>query len=170
MVIHGDKLRWLFWLRLKILTRGFQRNRASLIGSIIFLLFVLGGAGWAAFGTFVAYRNLTQPANFEVLYLVLTGLLLLWIVLPLMEFASNEGLDLSKLQLFPLTRAEMMISLLFSTLLGFLIFGDIPDFPMIAGSAVIVVSGLYMLYRERVVGRSKAASESVGPSMAPDGL
>ncbi len=60
--------------------------------------------------------------------------------------------------------------LLFSILLGFLIFGDIPDFPMIAGSAVIVVSGLYMLYRERVVGRSKAASESVGPSMAPDGL
>ena len=60
--------------------------------------------------------------------------------------------------------------LLFSILLGFLIFGDIPDLAMIAGSAIIVVSGLYMLYRERVVGRSKAASESVGPSMAPEGL
>lgn len=60
--------------------------------------------------------------------------------------------------------------LLFSILLGFVIFGDIPDLAMIAGSAVIVASGLYMLYRERVVGRSKAASESVGPSMAPDGL
>ena len=60
--------------------------------------------------------------------------------------------------------------LLFSILLGFLIFGDIPDLAMIAGAAIIVVSGLYMLYRERVVGRSKAASESVGPSMAPEGL
>src|SRR5579859_858266 len=133
MVIHGDKLRWLFWLRLKILTRGFQRNRASLIGSIIFLLFVLGGAGWAAYGTFAAYRYLTQPANFEVLYLVLTGLLLLWIVLPLMEFASNEGLDLSKLQLFPLTRAEMMISLLFSTLL------DIPTIGLLILLAAVVI-------------------------------
>lgn len=133
MVIHGDKLRWLFWLRLKILMRGFQRNRASLIGSIIFLLFVLVGAGFAAFGTFVAYRNLAQPANFEVLYLVLTGLLLLWIVLPLMEFASNEGLDLSKLQLFPLTRAEMMISLLFSTLL------DIPTVGLLLLLAAVVV-------------------------------
>jgi hypothetical protein len=41
---------------------------------------------------------------------------------------------------------------------------------MILGSAVIVGSGLYMLYRERIVGRSKAAAESVGPSMAPEGL
>ena len=133
MVVHGDKLRWLFWLRLRMLTRGFRRNRASLIGSIIFLLFVLVGAGWAAFGTFAAYRFLTPPANFEVLYLVLTGLLLLWIVLPLMEFASNEGLDLSKLQLFPLTRAEMMISLLFSTLL------DIPTIGLVILLGAVVV-------------------------------
>ena len=60
--------------------------------------------------------------------------------------------------------------LLFSILLGFVVFNDVPDLAMIVGSAVIVVSGLYMLYRERVVGRSKAASESVGPSMAPEGL
>ena len=60
--------------------------------------------------------------------------------------------------------------LLFSIAVGFVIFGDIPDLAMILGSAIIVGSGLYMLYRERVVGRSKAAAESVGPSMAPDGL
>jgi ABC-2 type transport system permease protein len=133
MVVHGDKLRWLFWLRLRMLTRGFRRNRASLIGSIVFLLFVLVGAGLAAFGSFAAYRDLSQPANFEVLYLVLTGLLLLWIVLPLMEFASNEGLDLSKLQLFPLTRAEMMISLLFSTLL------DIPTVGLLILLGAVVI-------------------------------
>jgi ABC-2 type transport system permease protein len=133
MVVHGDKLRWLFWLRLRILTRGFRRSRASLIGSIVFLLFVLVGAGWAAFGTFAAYRYLPSPANYEVLYLVLSGLLLLWIVLPLMEFASNEGLDLSKLQLFPLTRAEMMISLLFSTLL------DIPTIGLLLLLGAVVV-------------------------------
>lgn len=60
--------------------------------------------------------------------------------------------------------------LLFSILLGFAIFGDIPDLAMIVGSTIIVGSGLYMLYRERVVGRSKAAAESVGPGMAPEGL
>lgn len=60
--------------------------------------------------------------------------------------------------------------LLFSILLGFVVFRDVPDLAMILGSAIIVGSGLYMLYRERVVGRSKAAAESVGPSMAPEGL
>ncbi|MBX3581047.1 MAG: DMT family transporter [Rhizobiaceae bacterium] len=61
-------------------------------------------------------------------------------------------------------------SLLFSIALGMLVFGDIPDLPMIIGSVIIVGSGLYMLHRERVVGRSRAASESVGPGMTVDGL
>ncbi|MEW9808305.1 DMT family transporter [Mesorhizobium marinum] len=61
-------------------------------------------------------------------------------------------------------------SLVFAILLGFLVFGDVPDLPMTVGSLIVVSSGLYMLYRERVVGRSKAASESVGPGMTPDGL
>jgi drug/metabolite transporter (DMT)-like permease len=61
-------------------------------------------------------------------------------------------------------------ALLWAILLGFLVFRDVPDTTMIIGSTIIVVSGLYTLYRERVVGRSKAASESIGPGMAPDGL
>ena len=61
-------------------------------------------------------------------------------------------------------------ALLWSILLGLGIFGDIPDLPMIAGSAIIIASGLYALYRERVVGRQKPAAESAGPDMAPDGI
>ncbi len=61
-------------------------------------------------------------------------------------------------------------ALLWAILLGFLVFGDVPDLAMIAGATIIVGSGLYTLYRERLVGRSKAASESIGPGMAPDGL
>ncbi|HLX57225.1 MAG TPA: hypothetical protein VKR83_09395 [Ktedonobacteraceae bacterium] len=133
MAVHADKLRWLFWLRLRILTRGFRRNRSSLIGAIVLLLLVLFFAGWAAYGTFAAYHYLAAPANSEVLYLVLTGLLILWIVLPLLEFASNEGLDISKLQLFPLTRAELMVSLLFSTLL------DIPTLGLLLLLGAVVV-------------------------------
>jgi drug/metabolite transporter (DMT)-like permease len=54
--------------------------------------------------------------------------------------------------------------------MGFLVFGDVPDMAMIAGATIIVGSGLYTLYRERVVGRSRPAAESTGPAMAPDGL
>ncbi len=132
MVIHADKLRWLFWLRWKILTRGFTRNPASAVGAVVLLLIVLWIAGLAAVGTFFAYHSLPSPANSEVLYLVLTGVLLLWIMLPLFEFTANEGLDVSKLTLYPLTRAELMVSLLFSTLL------DIPTIGLVLLLAAVV--------------------------------
>jgi drug/metabolite transporter (DMT)-like permease len=34
--------------------------------------------------------------------------------------------------------------------LGFLVFGDLPDGWTLAGSAIVIASGLYLLYRERV--------------------
>lgn len=61
-------------------------------------------------------------------------------------------------------------ALLWSILLGLVIFGDVPDLPMIVGAATIIGSGLYALYRERVVGKQQPAAESAGPDMAPDGI
>jgi drug/metabolite transporter (DMT)-like permease len=60
--------------------------------------------------------------------------------------------------------------LLWAILLGFLVFGDIPDAAMILGSSIIVGSGVYTLYRERKRGGERPAAESTGPSMGPDGL
>lgn len=39
-------------------------------------------------------------------------------------------------------------------LLGYLVFGDVPDRWMLGGGAVIVASGLYVFYREAVLGRA----------------
>jgi drug/metabolite transporter (DMT)-like permease len=61
-------------------------------------------------------------------------------------------------------------ALVWSIALGILVFGDFPDGIMILGSLIIVGSGLYTLYRERVVGRGMAAAESAGPDLAPDGI
>ena len=36
--------------------------------------------------------------------------------------------------------------------LGFLVFGDVPNRWTLAGAAVVIASGLYLLYRERVMG------------------
>ena len=118
MVIHGDKLRSLLWLRYKLFTRSLTRSRASsIIGGIFFALFILIFGGGLALVTCLGYRSIPAPANAEVLFLVLTCIYLLWIVLPLLQVNTNEGLDLSKLTLFPLTRGEIMLSLIFSTLL-----------------------------------------------------
>ncbi len=39
MVIHRDKLRWLFWLRWKLFQRGFTRDKTRIITTIIIVVF-----------------------------------------------------------------------------------------------------------------------------------
>ncbi len=136
MVIHGDKLRWLFWLRWKMLTRGFTREKGRIFTTIFMIIFILPLFGAVAIATFFAYRYLPWPANAEVMFLVLTGVYLLWIILPLMQFGVNEGLDMSKLVQFPLTRWEIMAGLIFSTLLDIFTLGLL----MIIGVVVLAWS------------------------------
>lgn len=103
-----------------------------------------------------------QPAASDLMQLaVAAGLLLIGYQFIILSLRMG---DISFVAPFRYT------SLLFSILLGLAFFGDIPDLAMTLGAGIIVASGLYTLYRERVVGRSKAASESVGPGMTPDGL
>ncbi len=135
MVVHSDKLRWLFWLRWKSFIRNYTRSsgRAGRIVGVVFLvLFGLPVMGGIAIGTYFGYRLLPAPANAELLSIVLTGVYLLWIVLPLLEFTVNEGLDISKLALFPLTRAELMLSLIFTSLL------DVPTIGLLVVLGAVV--------------------------------
>lgn len=61
-------------------------------------------------------------------------------------------------------------ALIWAILLGYLMFGDVPDMAMIIGASVVVLSGLYTLYRERKVSVDKPATKSTSPGMAPDGI
>ena len=53
-------------------------------------------------------------------------------------------------------------------LLGYLAFGDRPDGYMIIGAAIIVLSGLYTFYRERVRNRLRPAATASGTP--PEGV
>ncbi len=132
LVIHPDKIRWLFWLRWKLFLRGFTREKSRIISTIFMVVFGFPLFAGIALVTYIAYRFLPAPANAEILFLVLTVVYLLWMALPLLEFTVNEGLDVSKLLLFPLTRSELMVSLLFSTLL------DIPPVALLTLAAVVI--------------------------------
>lgn len=103
------------------------------------------------------------PLTLESTVLLSIGAVLLLIGYQFIIMAMRIG-DISFISPFRYT------ALLWAILLGFLIFGETPDMPMIVGASIIVGSGLYTLYRERIVGRGKAAAESVSPAMAPDGI
>ena len=57
-------------------------------------------------------------------------------------------------------------ALLWAMLLGYLIFGDVPDAMMVLGASIIVLSGLYAFYRERIRHRALAAN---APACRPTG-
>ena len=61
-------------------------------------------------------------------------------------------------------------ALLWAILLGYLVFGNVPDMAMTIGAMVVIASGLYTLYREQIVGRTRPVTTSTSPGMAPDGL
>ena len=58
-------------------------------------------------------------------------------------------------------------ALLWAMLLGYLVFGDVPDAMMVTGASIIVLSGLYAFYRERKRHRPVAADAS---GLPPEGL
>ncbi|WP_376796221.1 hypothetical protein [Thermogemmatispora sp.] len=121
--LDPQKLRWLLWLRWRLFVRGMTRNSQSAITFVISFLLVTICCGGAAFASLMSYRLAMAPSNLELLYVILTVITVLWILLPVFQYDQNEGLDISKLLQFPLTRGEMMVGLLISQLIDVLSFG-----------------------------------------------
>jgi drug/metabolite transporter (DMT)-like permease len=59
------------------------------------------------------------------------------------------------------------LALPYSFVLGFLVWGDLPDGPAIIGASLIVVSGLFILYRRRVVGTARPSAGSPEDAAVP---
>lgn len=118
VVRHTQRhLRALLWLRFLLTLRGYQRSWQRTVALVIFLLFLLTfGAGFAAV-TGLGYVTLPRLEADHLLFAVLALLWLLWAMLPLMQYSLNEGLDVTKLQAYPLSRAEQMLALLLATIL-----------------------------------------------------
>jgi drug/metabolite transporter (DMT)-like permease len=115
----------------------------TLTGAVI--LFPLGG--W------------TPPSNHALILQALAAVFMLT-GYQCMIMALRSG-DISAVAPFRYT------ALPWAMLLGYLVFGDRPDAMMVTGASIIVGSGLYAFYRERVRERPVAATMSGIP---PDGL
>lgn len=60
-------------------------------------------------------------------------------------------------------------ALIWAMLLGYLIFSDVPDTAMIVGASVIVASGLYAFYRERIRDRREKVASNAS-AVPPEGV
>jgi len=55
------------------------------------------------------------------------------------------------------------VRLLYATLIGFLVFGDLPELATYAGAALIIAGSLYTMWRETVLGREVASRDGIRP-------
>ncbi|HST87432.1 MAG TPA: hypothetical protein VLJ14_03555 [Ktedonobacterales bacterium] len=115
--IRPSHVRALLWLRWKITLRGYARSWQRVVGLIFALLFIIPAAGGIA--SLTAFGYLTTPYAFatQILFVVVALLYLIWAALPLLQYTLNEGLDVTKLVIYPVTRGEQMVSLVIATLL-----------------------------------------------------
>ncbi len=53
-------------------------------------------------------------------------------------------------------------SLLFAVALGFLLFGDVPTPAMVAGAAIVIAAGLFVIWREHRLGLERRREMETG--------
>lgn len=113
---------------------------------------VIVGAASLALGLFEAW----QPAwRIETIYLALSAVLVtIGSVLTVIAFRSGD---------VGLISGYRYAVVVFAVLIGYMVWGDLPDGWALAGIMLIVASGLYTLHRARVLPGSKLKIES-GPT------
>lgn len=146
----------------------------------------------AALG-FAAYNLVTRLASFSdgfgtsLLYMGVVGALASTAVgLPmwrtpdaggwmLLAFVSATGivghmLLIKALEFAPATLLQPFnySLLVWASLLGFLVFGELPDIWTVLGAAIIVGAGGYVIWRERQLGRKRADIAEPVPTLPPD--
>ena len=111
----------------------------------------------------------TDPAEVSLFWLAITGLVVLSAIVPFFWRVPTNAADWGLLFLvavlgiighfclikgFQLAEASVLqpyiyTGLIGAILVGYVVFGDLPDFPTMIGALIIVTSGLYVFARER---------------------
>ena len=105
--------------------------------------------GTFVFGALTAPFSWVTPSPRDLVLLMLFG------VLAMLALACiNRSLKLAPASVVAPYQYTLIV---WAIVLGYLVFGDVPDLAMLAGAAIIIAAGLFIFWREQVRGRRVAA-------------
>lgn len=130
---HTSRLRALLALRARLTWRQYTGERGRIVGVVIVLLILLPLTLGLGVGSAIGYLRLPEPLPAQLLAAVLVGLWLAWMLIPLVAFSLNEGMDMTRLLVYPLSRTELIAANLLGTLF------DIPTYLMLPLFLAILV-------------------------------
>lgn len=109
-------LRLLLWLKWTLTWRGYRRNRAKVVSTILILVIFLPLSGFAAYGIWALCHLFPSNAR-AVARDALAVIYLLWVATPLLGFQLNESYDLTKLFVYPVSATRIFAGSLLGGLL-----------------------------------------------------
>ena len=99
-------LRLLLWLKWTLTWRGYRKNRAQVVSTIILLLVFLPASGFAAYGLWFLLTTFPFQARW-VARDTLSVIYLIWVMTPLLGFQLNESYDLTRLFVYPISTTRI---------------------------------------------------------------
>jgi len=166
------------WPRLSVFAEGGPTN-AIAIGALAALL----GSVFGAFAT-ILVRNLVQTERSAtvVLYFSITCSLVALVTMPFgwvwptpQQFAMLVGAGIAGgigqiLLTESYRHADVSVvapfeytSLLFSIIVGYVFFRDVPTLEMLIGTAIVVAAGIFIIYREHQLGLERRKARAATP-------
>ena len=112
-------LKLLFWLKWKLLWRGYRKSMSAALGAILTLLIFLPMAVAIGFGLALGFYHLSDEWRPHLLRGVLLAIYLWWLVVPLLGYALNESYDITKLFVFPLSVRQIFTGSILGSFLDF---------------------------------------------------
>ncbi|HEV2471775.1 MAG TPA: hypothetical protein VGS41_03865 [Chthonomonadales bacterium] len=113
-------LRLLFWLKLKLMFRGYRRSPVSLVGVVITLIVMAPLSAAVAAFCYISFRSWVLAPH--LLRAVLTGIYILWLIAPLLGYALNDSYDITRLFIYPVTVRQIFAGA---------VLGSLADFPVL---------------------------------------
>ncbi|MBK9049749.1 MAG: hypothetical protein IPL78_02155 [Chloroflexi bacterium] len=126
--IDWQKQRALLELRGRLTLRQYSKEPGRIVSALLAALFILPMVLGVAFGTGWAYVALPEPWPGQIFAIVLVVMWGLWVSLPVFSFNTNEGLDPTRLIVYPLSRRDFMVTLFAGTLFDYPTYFMIPVF------------------------------------------
>jgi hypothetical protein len=107
----------LFWLKWKLLLRGYRRSKSEWAGGLLLLLVFIPIALGLAFWFGYNFVTALPPENENWLRTALLVIYVFWILVPVLGYSLNDSYDISKLFVYPLSMRQIFTGTIAGTLL-----------------------------------------------------
>jgi hypothetical protein len=110
-------LRLLFWLKGKLLLRGYRRSASEVVGTLVLVLIFLPISLGIAYFCGTKFLNASPQDSENLLRILLLGIYLFWLLTPMLGYSLNDSYDVTKLFVYPLSMRQIFSGALFGAIL-----------------------------------------------------